>query len=343
MNNKKNNTFSLLTPDKFLEDITIEASKAKKRIWLQAMFLEPGDVANKLVKIYKNNHAEKKLHIDYFGLLTSEGKFDYLKKFKLFLKKEEDKKELLFVKLRKTGVKVFFTNPPTFLEKIMPYHGRNHMKMTIIDDIAYVGGVNFSDKAFLNIDFMVKIIDRNVVSKIADLFLSIENEKLKDKKIIINKEVSLLVDSGETAKSIILDEAVALVKKAKKSVYHINQFVPDGKFLKVLSMVSRKGISVKVVVPRNNDFSRIFWLINKINRVIVKIKNQNIPLLYRPLMIHAKLTIIDEKIVIFGSHNLSEKGVTMKTGELAIQSNNKKLVHDLISYWRNIISKEGQE
>ena len=322
--------FEILKPYEFLDDLKHQAKNAKKRIWIQAMYVRPGVVASALLDIFKNSTSQKivkKLCIDWYDLMLSDHN-------RLTKQKE------IFNDLKNMDVKVLFTNPPDLLGKIWPYKGRNHMKMTVIDNISYVGGLNFADEDFSYVDFMVKIKDPDITDIIADQFIKVEEGRLVDKKIQIDKETTLFVDSGKAGQSIILDHAIELAREAKKNIFHINQLTPDGKFLEALHTMYKKGVNVEVLVPAKNG-SGIFSLVNKVNKLEMLLKKQKIPILFSSRKIHAKLTIVDEKTVLFGSHNLFEKGVYMGTAEISLQSTNQKLVQSLLHFYKNLSMQGG--
>lgn len=317
--------FEILKPYEFLQDLKNEARNAKKRIWIQAMYARPGTVTSTLIDIFKTSTSQKitkKLHVDWYDLVLP-GRNRQI----------EEKK--IFNDLKNINVEVLLTNHPDLIEKIWPYKGRNHMKMTIIDDIYYIGGLNFSDEDFSYIDFMVKITNPDITNIIAGQFIKVEENHLADQKIEADEETTVFVDSGKAGQSITLDYATKLAHQAKKNIFHVSQIAPDGKFLKALHAAYKKGVNVEVIVPAKHD-SRIFSFLQKINRLEMLLKRRQVPILFCPNMIHAKLTIVDEKTVLFGSQNLSEKGVRMGTAEISLESTNQKLIKDLIHFYHNL-------
>lgn len=317
--------FEILKPYEFLYDLKDQARNAKKRIWIQAMYVRPGIVTFTLLDIFKNSARKKiirKLHIDWYDFLLPDHN------------RQTEQRKILG-NLQNMNVKVLLTNPPDLLGRIWPYKGRNHMKMTVIDDISYVGGLNFADEDFSYADFMVKITNPGITNIIANQFTRVEENRLMDRKIKVNKETTVFVDSGKSGQSIILDYATKLANQAKKNIFHISQLVPDGKFLQALHSAYKRGINVEVIVPAKND-SGTFSLIQIINRLEMLFKKRQVPIVFCPNMIHAKLTIVDGKTALFGSHNLSEKGVYMGTAEISLQSTNQKLVQDFLHFYKTL-------
>jgi cardiolipin synthase len=326
-------SYAVIPPNDYLQDFAYEAKRAKKRVWVQAMYLQPGKIATTVSEIL-TSAAQKvidtKLHIDWFGLLKSADSST------LFSNSLSEEKKQMFDNLRKNGVDVLFTNQPNAIERYIPYFGRNHMKITIVDDIAYIGGVNFADIDFSFADFMVKITDIKIVSAIADQFMNVHTNSISDVVISISDETKLIIDRGTHGKSIILDNALDAVNNAKISIHHTNQMIPDGRFLQALHKAKKRGVQLNVIVPVDNTFSHVFSMLYKINKFSMILKGQQIPCLVYPKMLHAKLTIIDGKTVIFGSNNLLAKGILAGTAEIALLSENKVLVGNLITFFNQL-------
>lgn len=333
--------YEVLTPNNFLADVAREAKAAKKRLWIQTMYMEPGIVSARLTNILKDAAArnlDTKLHVDWFGLVTTNGELVYSAGFPLFPIGTASaniirQKKQWFKTLQDSGVDVFFTNPPRGMSRILPYRGRNHMKITIVDNISYLGGLNIADRDFTYADFMVKITDEEITRAIAKQFSKVHDDNLEDEDILID-DTRLFVDSGKTDDSVILARAIDAVQGAESSVYHTSQFIPDGRFLKALHDAYTRGLDVQTIVPEQNTFNRLFAIIYRMNQLSMYMKGQRIPLLFYPTMLHAKLVIVDEKLAIFGSHNLSDKGVKMGTAEIALHSTNETLVKHLLDFYK---------
>lgn len=333
--------FEVLSPLNFLKDVVNEASNAKTRVWMQSMYMDLGNVSQEVTDVLKNTamrDLDTRLHTDWFGQSTSEGKVLYAANIPVIGSFFEAatikrKKEMLYDDLEKSGVQITITNTPTFIERIFPYKGRNHMKITIIDEIVYIGGVNFGDKDFTYVDFMVKITDREIVRTCIDIYQKIEKNALEDAVIPCNAESTIVIDSGKTGVSPILETAVAAANTATKSIKHACQFTPDGPFLQALHTAYIRKVAVKVITPYQNTFNSLFALIHIGNSILMKMKHRIIPLHVLHQMVHAKLTIFDTNLAVIGSHNLSEKGVMMRTAEIALFTKNKRLLQNLSEYF----------
>lgn len=348
MNNLPATNFQVLSTHEFIEDVRLTAKETKYRMWAQAMDVAPGDIATELLTTIEKKAKEgidTRFHIDYYSLMVTGGSFNYLlpvqKKLHQGEKHKLLAKKIFFERMEKNGVKILYTNPPRLLEKLFPFKGRNHMKIIIADNNAWIGGVNFNDWNLAGNDFMVKLTDPHIVSHIATLFKKIDREdNFEDYKINCTEETSLLVDSGQMGRSIILDNALEIIKKAENSVFMTTAFFPDTKMVKALHTLYARNGEVKVVAPTPRSMNGLYTYIEKLNYELMKFRKQRFPTKMIKTRHHAKLLIVDRKIAMFGSHNFSGRGVTLGTGEIAIISTNRTLVTNLLEFFHNTFQKD---
>jgi len=76
--------------------------------------------------------------------------------------------DAMFRKLAASGVPVRVTNPIGLLA--LNYPARNHKKLIVTDDVAYIGGVNFSDHNFAWPDLMLRIDSAAAANFLGDDF-----------------------------------------------------------------------------------------------------------------------------------------------------------------------------
>jgi phosphatidylserine/phosphatidylglycerophosphate/cardiolipin synthase-like enzyme len=168
----------VLTPDRYLQDIRLEAHKAKKRIWAQAMAMDARPDTQPIWNILttaSHKGLDTQLHIDSIMAMTSDMAVDKY----LFLKKPSERRarqesrqqtDQLLDELYFNGVKITYTNPPEGLQEWYPIKGRDHRKFFIIDDTVYFGGINLEEPNLLAEDFMVKFTDPRITRHLISLF-----------------------------------------------------------------------------------------------------------------------------------------------------------------------------
>jgi len=335
--------YKLLTPKEYLEDLKKESSRAKKRVWLQAMYYLPSKTTSELTELLTTagkRSLDTRLQFDYITLMDTDPDVPFISKILLKddttnlppQKRHKLKKQILHT-LKKAGVKVNILNKPKGLNILLPLKGRNHIKLNIIDNIAYVGGINYGVVDFENRDFMVKIHDLNIVKELVKIYETVWNNQLnKDENIIINKEVSLWLDYGGFNKSTILENVISSLKKANKSILYTGQFPPDGAYLKELVKADKRGVKVSVLLSKKSHNEPVTRLLDYLSRKHMYFRGKDFKVKLDNKRVHAKVTLIDEETLIFGSHNYSKSGVLLGTSELTLKIKDRDLSLQALKY-----------
>ncbi len=95
----------------------------------------------------------------------------------------------------------------------------------------------------------------------------------------------------------------AAIRRAKKSIdISAAYFLPGPLFLHALRAARRRGVRVRVLVPSRSDV-RVVEL--AMVGVLAQLLRDGVEVFaYEPSVLHCKTAVIDERIVILGSHNL---------------------------------------
>ncbi|HVT01233.1 MAG TPA: phosphatidylserine/phosphatidylglycerophosphate/cardiolipin synthase family protein [Patescibacteria group bacterium] len=340
--NNRNSNLSLVSPLEFFSYLHQNIPQAKTRAWVQTMNFE-ADHFTGLIQHMLTNAANRgidtRFTADYFYKMVTDGNIDYIpaasstersyRSFRRSLKYD------LVSRLQDAGVEVNITNPPKNIgQRIVPAKGRNHIKMAIIDDVAFVGGINLSDKDFSRKDFMIKVIQPEFVLALAQVY---QEGRPEDDYSIVMGNTSLLVDSGRPNKSLILDSALNLISTAKSSVIVTSQFTPDGKLPQRIDQASKKGIQAEVIVSAPNKISEPpAWLFDRINALTLRMRRHDFSILECNDWLHVKVILIDEGTtsakVLVGTHNFSEKGVKWGNQEVSLLSTDSVLIDNISKY-----------
>lgn len=318
--------FQLLPTRVYFEDLLLEINHAKKHICIQSLYFDPGHYLDKIITALIKKQKEGlfvELIIDAFG------KSPQIKTHRF---------ESALAKLIDNHVAVTFINPlPSRQNWIFPYLHRNHIKIVLIDNTIYFGGINFSNQELTFQDLMIKVVDE----KISTIFEQIINESkqqiLEDSSIRLDNKNILMVE-GINTQSIIYQRALSLINDAKKSIVFTSQFSPDGKMLDSLYQSTSRGVKLTIIVPVRNHFNRLFELLNQWNNLMIIIKQKNLPLLKIKSMIHAKLLLIDNQTLLIGSHNLCWLGVASKSYEIMLQSTDSNLINQVKQFTNHLIT-----
>jgi cardiolipin synthase len=189
-------------------------------------------------------------------------------------------------------------------------HRRDHRKILVIDDnISYIGSANITG---YNINWRELCL--RMVGEIAVAFKKVflENFNAFNPFIITNKVTfTRKIRSGDF--EIIRDvPSIQFQRLRKRYTQMIRQsvhsvvietpyFLPGFQLRKVMMDASRRGVSVKVIMPKHSDMRMVDILRNK---YLGLLHDAGIKLLfYLPHNLHAKLLVIDGEIFSISSAN----------------------------------------
>lgn len=346
---------AVLTPEEFLVDWEMEASQAREKVIGQTMWFEgqrSGEIVTKIFCEAAPQHVEKVLLVDWLSMIWSDWTSLPLAFLNPFTKNRileiAARKEQMWKQMKVCGVKLTFTNPPkNIFEKIWPVTGRNHLKAAGVDRrVFYVGGFNFGNLEMDLADFMVKVDDKIIAGKLFDEWERVNSRiVVEDREIELDGENTLLVDGGTARKSIILDRVAELVSSSKAFALAITaNWVPDNSLAMELERAAERGVKVESIRGKDRVVHKwpinslhLFWLVGKLNEIVFRLHKYQIPVLVNKKRgVHAKLLIIDGQVAMFGTHNLTDKGVKAGTKEWMIVTRNKKLVGNLMKFYENL-------
>ncbi len=220
--------------------------------------------------------------------------------------------------LRAAGGHVEVFHPVNPLRRRWAVHLRNHRKILVTDGtMAFCGGMNIGDNYARR--------RRRKPPPFRDTMLRIEGPAALDLARVFAEdwcfmrgETLRLCETtgrpGQTAVAVLPsgpDQAHNATALAWFSAVSLSlercwlttpYFVPDAAMLRALSTAARRGVDVRVVLPKNADF----WLMDLVNR------SYYLPLLecgarvfeYAPAMLHAKTLVIDGHLALVGSANV---------------------------------------
>jgi cardiolipin synthase len=216
------------------------------------------------------------------------------------------------------------------------FSGRMHIKWCIVDDTIYsFGGVNLYKAGLNNVDYMFKIEDPDLATKLIDEYYRLEradkgNYSYRSHDISYGDD-SVLVDGGLIGDSIIYRRACKLAREAT-SVLLVSQYCPTGKLSKILKQTNSQLYF--------NPASNANWL----NAFVINIGSfftKNKTLYRKKQYLHAKFMIFDmpdgRRVALTGSHNFVNAGVLLGAREIALQTENPAVIKQLEDFWKNNI------
>jgi len=313
-------------PKKFYKKMLEDIESAKNYIYLET-FIYRDDIVGRAFKNALTKKATEgvkvKLLIDAWGVTIN--KKDY---FKQLIKNGG---EVRYFREIKYVIRFFTKN-----------HERNHRKLLLIDGrISYIGSANISTE-FYNGREMVIRIDGDITKLLEKIFLnSWENAgKLNKKRIkrIIYKSFEIVQDFPSEIHRITERKYVNLIKKAKKEILiETPYFVPSRGVRKAFASVIKKGVKIKILIPKISDVALMDVVRGVYLGIIYRL---GVDIYYYKQPLHSKLLIIDNKQFLLGSSNLDYRSFHHQF-EINLIGNDEKITRELRkSYYTALANSE---
>jgi cardiolipin synthase len=194
--------------------------------------------------------------------------------------------------LRREGVRVEFTNPMgRFLVR---FPARNHKKLAVLDDVCYLGGINFSDHNFSWHDMMLRVEDSALADFLAmDVRATCRGVDLRAVKRFSGMEVHLL-DGHNNEEG--YAPLLALIDEADDSIFVESPYMTYP-FLDRLVDARRRGVAVTLVQPDGNNYPAAAVYVAR------TASRSDLSLRLLPGMTHLKVVLIDDRVLVMGSSN----------------------------------------
>lgn len=206
------------------------------------------------------------------------------------------------------GVAVAVTNPVRGNPLRFPL--RNHKKLLVIDDVAWLGGINFSDHNFAWQDLMVRIDDAAVAEFLAATF---EDDWRGTPRGAAAKLGALdLVSLDGASNEAALAPVLTLFAGARRSIEMVGAY-PTRPFTDVLASAAARGCAVTIHTPIANNKPLLRDYLHDLAR-----RSPGLRLNLLPVMTHAKAALVDGETLLFGSVNFNVASWRSNSDHLAI-------------------------
>lgn len=332
--------YRILETAEFYLDLFAEIQKASSRIWFQTMAFENGHFSTLLIhhltNAQKNGVDVQFIHDAYSDYVTDNtfNHFPALSKvngqFRQFALTET---QALLQGLRSSGITPHKTNSPTGPHRYTPLPGavgRDHKKIVVVDETAYIGGVNFTELDAKRIDFMTKITNPAIVNNLANIFTeSLTDQPQSDREIVCDSKNTLIIDGGELMKSLIMRNAYQLVERERDEIVVVSPFSPTGKFAEKLNAAVERGVKVSFITSSRESLpgfaSKVSQFVHNFGTGTPKFTT-----IYVDGIIHAKALIaMGNGEAIVGSHNFDELFVKLGTEEISLRTSEEQIIDEL--------------
>jgi cardiolipin synthase len=321
----------LLLPDEYVRTATRHINQAKEFISFVSMIVTDDHRTDVLIDALAAA-AKRGVRVEVAADVFTFGEFGgHLKPLKYYSEKSRQAANMA-KELKESGVK--FTWVGRF--SASPVSGRNHMKCLVVDDTVYsFGGINMDDASLDHTDYMFEFVDRQLAMELRDDISRIieadsKHFAYRSHEFTHGKKTSILIDGGLQADSIIYRRACQLAKDAKEILF-VSQYCPTGKLSRLMKRTKTK---LYFNNPKRTN--------NRINAGLIRfnmlISGNKTRYRHKPYL-HSKFIIFTmndgRKIALSGSHNFTYIGVLFGTREIALQTEDAKIIKQLEKFYND--------
>ena len=279
--------FDVLTTNSFIDELHQSLKAADRSIAIQLMTFDGDEagqpVADLLVAAVRRG-VDVRLLIDSFALRFVSDR----EATRPEVRAEFEATLAMYDRLQDEGVALRFTHPngPFRIFSV----ARNHKKLFLVDDVAFVGGINVSDHNFAWHDFMVRLDDPTLCQALSDDFDATfgGRRQLVRGPIVTNRALEDTFDE--------------LVSTATERVVVASPYAVDRRLAALLEQAPAPDKHVIVTVENNFRYLQLItpYVIDRLSRAGAGL------LTYRKFS-HAKFVLADGRLLIgssnFGRHS----------------------------------------
>lgn len=214
--------------------------------------------------------------------------------------------------LTDAGIEIKFFNPisPWRIANVTSNFFRNHRKLLIIDDaVVYIGSSGIDQKTILWRETEVRCVG-TIALDFKNTFETLWQSTLRQKFLRFKqlptstKNFEVMSNSPRFRERVLYHTYIEKIRRASSYIYlSTPYFIPDIRFFRALRLQARRGVDVRIIIPRTSDYS----IIDNSNRSYFTLALQaGIKIyLYEPSMFHAKTATIDDWATV-GTFNLDQ-------------------------------------
>lgn len=281
---------------------------AERRVLIQAMTFE-GDSAGQNVAraIGESGAADRRVLVDDYTRHVLNDTF-------LFLSRDPDLMAeaqatwAMFDELKQNGASVRVTNPVG--RNPLRYTARNHKKLLIMDDVAWLGGINFSDHNFAWHDMMLRIEVAAVADWLTGQFNEDWNGEPAFARTPFGRELEIMSFDG-VSNAANSGELLARFANARHSIEVLSAY-PTMPFTDAMAGAVARGVNVTIYSARPNNKPIVRdYLLGLSARTGIRLQ-----LVDR--MTHVKAALIDGEELLVGSSNFDFVSYRLNSEYVAI-------------------------
>jgi cardiolipin synthase len=302
----------LVDAPEFWARLAADLAGARTRAWVQTLSFE-GDAAGRLLAdaMLACPAADRRILIDDYTRFWLSDRFIYSPAGLRdpALRAEVRATRAMIAELEAGGVRTRFVSPLGFLFRRLA--ARDHKKILLIDDeVAYIGGINFSEHNFAWHDLMLRIEHRGVAAFLRHDVLGTWHGHASPARGRFDGIELISLDGADNEAR--LAGVLALMRDAEHSVVVHNAYITFP-FCDALRHAARRGVRVTVLTPELNNrrFMRHYMLWEGA-RSGFEVR------VYPGRMSHLKAVLVDDSRLITGSSNFDWLTYTYQPEILAV-------------------------
>jgi cardiolipin synthase len=206
------------------------------------------------------------------------------------LRAEVEATHAMFAGMTLAGVGVRRTNPIGAL--FANYPARNHKKLIVADDAAYIGGINFSDHNFAWHDFMLRIEGARAADWLAQDFDWTWRGQPRAGQVELPGVTLRSLDGRSNA----FADLMIMIGQARRQIVVISPYLTFP-VTDALARAARKGVRVRLITPWPNNKPTVR------DHLLATARRAGFEVILVDEMIHLKGLLIDGARLVIGSSN----------------------------------------
>lgn len=279
----------------FWQRARADIAAAKARVLVQAMTFEGDATGLSVVDAIARSEAPiRSVLVDTYSRYVVSDRFvfsPFARRDPAF-REEVRQTSAMFERLRGLGATVVFTNPLGFLGSQLA--ARNHKKLLVMDDVAYIGGINFSDHNFEWHDLMVRCEDRAIADFLAqDFDRTLQGEPRSVEGAF---DDALMLSLSGMDNEVLFARLLDRIASARTRIEVISPYLTFP-FCEALAAARRRGVAVTLYTPLANNKGIVrdylLWAAQRFD-FSVRLYDR---------MSHLKAMLIDDRELVVGSSN----------------------------------------
>lgn len=319
----------LVDSAEFWEAFAADVRAARRRVLVQVLSFEGGPVGTAFVDLLSSvpSAVDRRIVSDAYPKHILQDKFVWGPSRLTDARLRDCVEDTAALQRRLAGAGIGYRQVCPFGPLWVRISARSHRKIFLVDDVAYVGGINVSDHNFAWHDAMVRLTDPVLVEGLAASFETAWRGE-RDAGVVRSGADEIHFFDGRTNPAQ-WERILDLLRGARRSVFVQSPYL-SFPFFDVLHDLANRGVAVTVLGPGKNNWS----VFEGYGRHEARKSPVDVRVHRGARMSHLKAILIDESTLLLGSANFDYFAYTMHQ-ELVAVLRDPALVADFMTRVRD--------